>query len=91
MQFSAKSAANAGELKKRMLTMRDHQRKQAGYVENAIFENRNPQAKPQFVGVSRWKNLKDWEGLWLNEEFKKIVASIGEIGEINPGVYSPVE
>ena len=91
MQFSAKSVATSVELKKRMLAMRDFQRQQTGYVENAIFENRNPQAKPQYVGVSRWKSLKDWEGLWTNEQFKKLVASIGEVGEINPGVYSPVE
>jgi heme-degrading monooxygenase HmoA len=90
MQFSAKSPDTLNELKKRMLAMRDFQRQQPGYVENAVFENRNPERKPQFVGVARWKTLKDWETLWQTDAFQKLVRSIGEVGEINPGVFTAV-
>jgi heme-degrading monooxygenase HmoA len=90
MQFSAKSKNSVEELKKRMLAMRDFQRRQPGYVENAVFENRNQERKPQFVGVARWKSLKDWEALWQNENFQKLVRSISEVGEINPGVFTAV-
>ena len=63
LQFSAKSEASRAELKKRMAAMRDYLRTQPGLVENALFENRNPGAKPHYVGVSRWKSFKDWENL----------------------------
>lgn len=91
MQFSAKSPEAVPELKKRMQAMRDFLRKQPGYVENALFENRNPQTSPQYVGVSRWKKLKDWENLWLSEPFQVLVRSIGEVGTVNPGVYNAVK
>jgi hypothetical protein len=42
------------------------------------------------VGVARWKSLKDWEALWQNEDFQKLVRSISEVGEINPGVFTAV-
>lgn len=91
MQFSAKDAASLPELKKRMAAMRDHLRKQPGYIENALFENRNVQNKPHYVGVSRWKSFKDWENLWLKEDFQKLVRSISEVGEINPGTFAAVK
>lgn len=90
MQFSARGAAALPELKKRMAAMRDFQRKQPGYVENALMENRNPQTKPHFVGVARWKSVKDWETMWQKEEFQKLVRSIGEVGDVTPGVFSAV-
>lgn len=91
MQFSAKDSAALPELKKRMAAMRDHLRKQPGYIENALFENRNAQSKPHFVGVSRWKSFKDWESLWLKSDFQKLVSSISEVGEINPGTFAAVK
>lgn len=91
MQFSAKSPQTVPELKKRMQAMRDFLRNQPGYVENALFENRNLQNSPQYVGVSRWKKLKDWENLWLNESFQVLIRSIGEVGTVTPGVYSAVK
>lgn len=90
MQFSAKNAASVPELKKRMLAMRDFQRQQPGYVENAVFENRNQQTAPQYVGVARWKTLKEWEDLWQRDQFQKLVRSIGEVGDIKPGVFNLV-
>lgn len=91
MQFAAKNPASVPELKKRMLAMRDFQRQQPGYVENAVYENRNPQTSPQYVGVARWKSLKDWESLWQNEQFQKHVRAVGEVGEVAPGVFTPVK
>jgi heme-degrading monooxygenase HmoA len=91
MQFSAKNAANKIELKKRMATMRDYLRKQPGYIENAVMENRNGDAKPEYVGVSRWKSFKDWEVLWNKPEFQKLVASVSEVGDINPGTFAPIK
>lgn len=91
MQFSARNAAARAPLQERMGAIRDYIRKQPGYIENALMENRNPGAKPEFVGVSRWKSFKDWEALWLKPEFQKLVAAAGEVGDINPGTYSPVK
>ena len=91
MQFSARSAATRAQLQERMGAIRDYIRKQPGYIENALMENRNAGSKPEFVGVSRWKSFKDWEALWLKPEFQKLVAAAGEVGEINPGTYSPVK
>jgi heme-degrading monooxygenase HmoA len=91
MHFSAKAPSSTPELKKRMQAMRDYLRKQPGYVENALFENRNPENAPQFVGVSRWKNLKDWENLWQNQQFQLLMRAIGEVGTVTPGVYNAVK
>lgn len=91
MQFKAKTPGDMAELKKRMAAMRDFQRQNAKPIENALFENRNPQLAPHFVGVARWKSLKDWEALWNNEGFQKLVRSINEVGELTPGVFNPVK
>ena len=91
MQFSARSAATRTQLLERMSAIRDYIRKQPGYIENALMENRNTSSKPDFVGVSRWKSFKDWEALWLKPEFQKLVAAAGEVGDINPGTYSPIK
>ena len=91
MQFSARNATARAPLQERMGAIRDYLRKQPGYIENALMENRNAGAKPEFVGVSRWKSFKDWEALWLKPEFQKLVAAAGEVGDINPGTYSPVK
>ncbi len=91
MQFKAKTPADIVELKKRMTAMRDFQRQHAKPIENALFENRNPQLAPHYVGVARWKSLKDWEALWNNEGFQKLVRSITEVGEITPGVFTSVK
>jgi heme-degrading monooxygenase HmoA len=91
MQFSAKSAATRTQLQERMGAIRDYIRKQPGYIENVLMENRTPGNKPDFVGVSRWKSYKDWEALWLKPEFQKLVAAVGEVGDINPGTFAPVK
>ncbi len=91
MQFSARNAASRPQLQDRMGAIRDYIRKQPGYIENALMENRNTGTKPDFVGVSRWKSFKDWEALWLKPEFQRLVAAAGEVGDINPGTYSPLK
>lgn len=91
MQFTSKSPANKPELKKRMMAMRDYLRKQPGYVENALLENRNGDNKPNYVGVSRWKSFKDWEALWAKEDFQKLVRAVGEVGDVDPGTFAPVK
>lgn len=91
MQFTAKSPEAVPELKKRMQAMRDFLKKQPGYVENALFENRNAQTSPQYVGVSQWKKLKDWENLWQGEQFQVLMRGISEVGTVNPGVYNAVK
>ena len=91
MQFSARSAATRAQLQERMGAIREYIRKQPGYIENALMANNNAAAKPEFVGVSRWKSFKDWEALWLKPEFQKLVAAAGEVGDIQPGTYSPIK
>ena len=91
MQFSVRNAATRSQLQERMGAIRDYIRKQPGYIENALMENRSPGNKPDFVGVSRWKSFKDWEALWLKPEFQKLVAAAGEVGDLNPGTFAPVK
>ncbi len=91
MQFSARTVAARAPLQERMAAIRDYIRKQPGYIDNALMENRNAGAKPDFVGVSRWKSFKDWEALWLKPEFQKLVAAAGEVGDINPGTFAPIK
>ena len=91
MQFSAKSPAVKPELMKRMTAIRDFIRKQPGYVDNVLMENRNPDTQPNFVGVSRWKSIKDWEALWTKPELQKLVASASEVGNISPGSFAPIK
>lgn len=91
MQFSARDAASKPELQKRMADIREYIRKQPGYIENAIMENRNGDARPHFVGVSRWTSFKAWENMWLKPEFQTLVRAVGEVGDINPGTYAPVK
>jgi heme-degrading monooxygenase HmoA len=91
MQFSARSAADRGRLQQRMGAIRDYLRKQPGYVENALMENRNPGGKPEFVGVSRWRSFKDWEALWLKPDLQKLVAAVAEVGDLQPATFSPVK
>ncbi len=91
MQFTARDPANKAELAKRMAAIRDYLRKQPGFVENALMENRNPNSKPHYVGVSRWKSYKDWENLWQKEELQKLVRAVGEVGELSPGTFAAVK
>lgn len=91
MQFSARSAATRAQLQERIGAIRDYIRRQPGYIENALMENRNTGNKPEFVGVSRWKSFKDWEALWLKPEFQKLLAAAVEVGDISPGTYSPMK
>ncbi len=91
MQFTANTAATRPQLQERMRAIRDYLRTQPGYVENVLMENRNSTSKPDYVGVSRWKSVKDWEALWLKPEFQKLVASVAEVGTLNPGIFSPVK
>jgi hypothetical protein len=60
-------------------------------VDNALYENRNPQTAPQYVGVARWKQLKNWEDLWQNGQFQTLVRAVSEVGTVTPGVYGAVK
>jgi len=91
MELTAKNKSDRQELKKRMIEMREFQRKQPGYIDNAVLENGNDDNKPDFVGIARWKSLKDWETLWNNNEFKKLVARVTEMANVNPGFFKPVK
>ena len=74
MQFSVKNPESKPELLKRMGAIRDYVRKQPGLIDNVLMENRNGDAQPSYVGVSRWKSFKDWEILWTKPELQKLVA-----------------
>ncbi len=90
MQFTLKSGASRDELQKRMMRIRDFVRKQPGLIDNALMENRNHNAAPTFVGVSRWKSFKSWEAMWSSTEFKDLVSKVSEVGEMNPGTFAPI-
>ncbi|MFN0040959.1 MAG: antibiotic biosynthesis monooxygenase family protein [Burkholderiales bacterium] len=91
MQFSVRSGATRAQLQQRMSPIRDFIRKQPGFIETVLMENRNTGNQPDFVGITRWKSFKDWEALWLKPEFQKLVATAGEVGSVNPGMYSPIK
>ena len=91
MEFTAKDPAQRAELAKRMTAMRDHIRKQPGYIDNAVMQNRNPGNKPDYVGVTRWKSFKDWENMWLKEDMQKLVRAVVEVGDLRPNTFSPIK
>ncbi len=91
MQFTAKDRTQKAELKKRMEAMRAYLKTQPGLVSNVILENLNTDNKPDYVGVAHWKSLQDWEALWSRKEFQKIVSSVTEVGDINPGMFRPTK
>jgi hypothetical protein len=91
MQFSVKDRAKLPELKKGMQAIRDYLRTKPGLIDNALMENRNSGASPEYVGVSRWRSFKDWENLWLDQELQKLVANVGQFGTVNSGTFSAVE
>jgi hypothetical protein len=90
MQFTLKPGASREELLKRMVAIRDFGRKQPGIIDTAIMENRNTASSPTFIGVTRWKNFKAWEAMWSSDELKKLVARVLEVGDINPGTFTPI-
>lgn len=91
MQFTARSDADIGQLRELMREMRDYQRTLPGHIDNAVFENRNPQQQPHFVGVARWASLKQWEVLWASDRFQDIVRRLGRSGTLTPGIFAPVQ
>lgn len=91
MPFTARSEALRAELKLRMAAMRDPLRTQAGLLESALFENRNPANSLHDVGVSRWKSFKDWENPWLSPKTQDLVRRIGEVGTLVPGTLGVVK
>lgn len=91
MQFTARDKASIPELKNRMAAIRDFVGKQPACIDNVLMQNVNVTGSPSFVGVSRWKSVKDWEALWLSSEFQKLVGSVSDLGTVNPGMFSPVK
>ncbi len=91
MQFTAKDGASIPELKKSLAAIGQFVAKQPTCIDNVFLKNLNDKSAPQFVGVARWKSIKDWEALWLNKEFQKLVGAFSTYGTLTPGLYAPVK
>ena len=91
MQFTVKDNASRANLQEALAAIGSYVAKQPTCLENVFMKNTNNSAAPQFIGVARWKSVKDWEALWLDEAFQVLVGRFAEYGTINPGIFSPVE
>lgn len=88
MQFTAKDKASIPELKKRMAAIAKYVNTKSNAIEGVLMQNANEGQAPHFVGVSRWRQLKDWEMLWTSTEFQRLVSAVTEVGELKPGVFA---
>ncbi|MGB7301783.1 MAG: hypothetical protein WA888_17110 [Burkholderiaceae bacterium] len=88
MQFTAKDKASIPELKKRMAAIRDFQKAKSKVIESVLMQNVNGDQSPQFVGVAKWKTIKDWEAMWTSPDFQSLVSDVTQVGTLNPGVFA---
>ena len=67
-------------------------RKQPGLIDEVLMENKNPANKPTHVHVTRWRELKNWEMVFINPEFQKAMASNSAFFTVDgAGIYTPVK
>lgn len=67
-------------------------RKQPGLLDEQLLENKNPANRPSHVHVTRWRELKDWETVFSNQEFlKALQAHSAQVTVADgAGIYIPV-
>ena len=68
-------------------------RKQPGLIDEVLMENRNPANKPSHVHVMRWREQKNWEAVFVNPDFRKVMKDNAAVLTVADGasIYTPVK
>jgi heme-degrading monooxygenase HmoA len=83
---------NPAEVYEAMQNMSDVIRKIPGLVNDVVLENKNPEIKPSYVHVMRWKDQKSWEAMFANLEFQKAIKNnAGYFVVDGAGIYTPMK
>lgn len=68
-------------------------RKQPGLLDDQLLENKNQANQPSHVHVTRWREQKNWEAVFSNQEFLKALqahsAQVTVAG--GAGIYIPLK
>ena len=90
--LAAAAGKNRDEVVKAMQNIVAVIRKQPGLLDEVLMENKNPANKPTHVHVMRWRELKNWEMVFINAEFQKAMASNSAFFTVDSaGIYTPVK
>ena len=67
--------------------------KQPGYIDGVLMEHKNSANKPSHDHVTRWRDMKNWEAVFLNSEFQKALKESAGVVQVQDaaGVYTPVK
>ena len=68
-------------------------RKQPGLINDVLMENKNPANKPSHMHVMQWREQKNWEAVFANPDFQKVIkdnAAVLTVAE-GAGIYTPVK
>lgn len=68
-------------------------RKQPGLIDDVLMENKNPENKPTHMHVMHWREQKNWEAVFSNPEFQKVIKDNAAVLIVadGAGIYTPVK
>lgn len=68
-------------------------RKQPGLIDEVLEENRNPEIKPEFVHVTRWRAQRFWEDMFTSPEMQKVIRdNLDKLQGIDAArIYTPIQ
>ena len=90
--LAAASGKSRDDVVKAMQTNVAVIRKQPGLIDEALMENKNPAKKPTPIHVTRWREMKNWEMVFANADFQKVIAAnAGFFAVDGAGIYTPVK
>lgn len=78
---------------KGMKAVADVVRKQPGFIDGVLMEHKNSANKPSHVHVTRWRDMKNWEAVFLNTEFQNALKANASVLQVQDaaGIYTPVK
>ena len=68
-------------------------RKQPGLIDDMLMENKNPANKPSHMHVMHWREQKNWEAVFSNLEFQKVIKDNAAVLSVADGasIYTPLK
>lgn len=68
-------------------------RKQPGLIDEVLMESQNPASKPSHVHVMHWREQKNWEMVFVNPDFRKVMKDNAAVLTVADGasIYTPVK
>lgn len=68
-------------------------RKQPGLIDDMLMENKNPANKPSHMHVMHWREQKNWEAVFSNPEFQKVIKDNAAVLSVADGasIYTPLK